>query len=119
MKATNLDEKFALITEYFMPKIIAEHNGHYVKITKIKGEFVWHDHKNEDELFIVLKGRLVIQFRDGDVVLNPGELFVIPRGKEHCPIAEEETHILYIEPAGTKHSGEVDAELTKHELEWI
>lgn len=60
-----------------------------------------------------------IQFRDGDVVLNPGEMFVIPRGKEHCPIAEEETHILYIEPAGTKHSGEVDAELTKHELEWI
>ncbi len=119
MKAINLDEKFALITEYFTPKIIAEHNGHYVKITKIKGEFVWHDHENEDELFIVLKGRLVIQFRDGDVVLNPGELFVIPRGKEHCPIAEEETHILYIEPAGTKHSGEVDAELTKHELEWI
>ena len=119
MKAINLEEKFALITEYFTPKIIAEHNGHHVKITKIKGEFVWHDHENEDELFLVLKGRLTIQFRDGNVVLKPGELFVIPRGTEHRPVAKEETHILYIEPAGTKHSGEVDSELTKHEFEWI
>ncbi len=119
MKAINLDEKFALIPEYFVPKIIAEHNGHHVKITKIKGEFVWHDHENEDELFIVLEGRLTIQFRDENVVLKPGELFVIPRGTEHRPVAEEETHILYIEPVGTKHSGEVDSELTKHEFEWI
>ncbi len=95
MNAINLEKKFALITDYFTPKIIAEHNGHHVKITKIKGEFVWHDHEDVDELFIVLKGRLVIRFRDGDVVLNPGELFVIPRGQEHCPVAEEDPHPLY------------------------
>jgi mannose-6-phosphate isomerase-like protein (cupin superfamily) len=115
----NLDEKFRMITDYFTPRIIAEHNGHHVKITKVKGEFVWHDHEKEDELFIVLKGRLTIQFRDGNVVLNPGDMYVIPRGEEHCPAAEEETHILYIEPASAKHSGDVASVLTKHELEWI
>ena len=121
MRAINLQEKFSKITEYWTPKIIAESNGHYVKITKVKGEFVWHDHKNEDELFIIIKGKLLLHFRDRVVEMNPGEIYVIPRGEEHKPVAEEETHILYIEPKETKHTGEVASDLTvkSSEMEWI
>ncbi len=121
MKAINLQEKFSKFDEYWTPKIIAESNGQYVKISKVKGEFVWHDHKNEDELFIIIKGKLLIQFRDREVELNAGEIYVVPRGEEHRPVAEEETHILFIEPKETKHTGEIKSNLTVDltDLEWI
>ena len=121
MNAINLQDKYARFTEHWTPKIIAESNGHHVKITKVKGDFIWHDHKDEDELFMVIKGRLVIQFRDGSVELNPGELYVVPRGVEHKPSAEEETQILVIGPKQTKHTGDVEADITIDlaDLEWI
>lgn len=102
----DLGEKLALFSEFWNPKIVAEYNGNDVIVVKVKGEFVWHSHPDTDDFFLVLKGRLRIKMRDGDVVLGPGQLYVIPRGVEHCPIAEEETHILLIEPAGTPNTGD-------------
>lgn len=121
MKAINLQEKFSKFTELWTPKIIAETNGQYVKLSKVKGEFVWHDHENEDELFIIVKGKLMLHFRDRVVEMNPGEIYVIPRGEEHKPVAEEETHILFIEPKDTKHTGTIDDNITVEieDLEWI
>lgn len=95
----NLKDKFKLFDEYWTPKIIAELNDQYVKLAKLKGEFVWHDHQNEDELFYVLKGKLLLKFRDrDDVLLSEGELFVVPAGVEHLPIAEEECWVMLVEP---------------------
>ena len=94
----NLAGKFSLFHEHWSPKIVAELNGSYVKLAKLKGEFVWHRHEAEDELFLVVKGRLIIRLRDGDLVLREGELAVIPRGVEHLPVADEEVHVLLVEP---------------------
>ena len=102
----NLAQKLSTFSEFFSPKIIAEYNGNDVYLAKIKGEFVWHSHPDTDDLFLVLKGRLTIKLRDGDVVLGPGELYVVPKGVEHCPVADEETHVLLIEPAGTPNTGD-------------
>lgn len=104
----NLAQKFAQITEYWSPRIAGELNGNVVKLAKIKGEFVWHHHADEDELFLVVKGRMVMQLRDGDRVVNEGELIIIPRGVEHCPKADEECHILLFEPLGTLNTGNIE-----------
>src|SRR6059058_6404049 len=101
MQSVNLAQKFALFDDYWSPKIAGELNDAYVKLVKVKGEFVWHHHEREDELFLVLKGRLRIELRDGPLDLQEGELAVIPRGVEHRPVAAEEAHVLLLEPKTT------------------
>ena len=121
MDRINLAEKFALFEEHWSPKILAEANGQLVKIAKGYGEIVWHSHDAEDELFLVLKGVLIIRFRDRAVTLGPGEMLVVPKGIEHAPYAEEETHILLIEPRSTAHTGDVNSDQTVPiaDQEWI
>ena len=105
-QAINLAEKLAMFEDHWSPKIVSSFNGHDIMVVKVKGEFNWHSHADTDDLFMVLKGKLTIQLRDGDVTLGPGELYVVPKGVEHCPIAEEETHLIIIEPAGTPNTGD-------------
>lgn len=119
MEKVNLTEKFDLFDEYWSPKIVGELNGQYVKLAKLKGEFVWHHHEAEDELFLVVKGRLIIKLREKDVILEEGEFFIVPRGIEHKPVAEEEVHALLFEPASTLHTGNVRTERTVDKLETI
>jgi mannose-6-phosphate isomerase-like protein (cupin superfamily) len=102
----NLQRKLSLFTERWSPRVIASFNGHEVMVVKVKGRFVWHAHTDTDDFFLVLSGRLTIDMRDGAVSLGPGELFVVPRGVEHCPSAEEETELLLIEPVGTPNTGD-------------
>jgi mannose-6-phosphate isomerase-like protein (cupin superfamily) len=104
--AVDLAEKLASFDEAFSPRIVARYNDSKVMLAKVRGEFVWHSHPDTDDLFLVLSGRLTIQLRDGDVELGPGELYVVPAGVEHCPKAEDEAHILLIEPAGTPNTGD-------------
>jgi mannose-6-phosphate isomerase-like protein (cupin superfamily) len=108
----NLAEKLALFDEHWQPKIVAAIDDYDVRIVKLKGEFVWHKHDESDDFFLVLAGRLTIQLRDRDVVLDPGELFVVPAGVEHCPRADEETSVLLIEPAGTLNTGDAGGPMT-------
>lgn len=119
MNKVNLAEKFGLFEEFWAPKIVGELNGQYVKLAKLKGEFLWHQHEAEDELFLVVKGRLAIKLREKDVVLEEGEFLIIPRGVEHCPVAEEEAHVLLFEPKSTQHTGNVHSERTVEELDWL
>ena len=105
MQAVNLAEKLATFAEHYKPRTVGQFNGHDVMVVKVKGPFTWHKHEDTDDFFFVLKGELTIQLRDGDVKLGPGELFVVPKGVEHCPVAEEEAHILLIEPQGTPNTG--------------
>ena len=107
-----LAEKFALLSEPYQPGIVGYLNDLKLQIVKVKGPFVWHKHDETDELFLVVAGRLTIQFRDRDVVLEPGELFVVPRGVEHCPKADEETHVLLIEPRETVNTGDAGGDRT-------
>jgi mannose-6-phosphate isomerase-like protein (cupin superfamily) len=111
--ATKIEEQFHEITAYWSPKIIGQVNNQYVKVAKVKGELAWHDHKDEDELFLVLKGKLVIQFQDGEVELNEGDFYIVPKGVMHNPIAEDECCIVLIETVTTKHTGDVETPLTK------
>ena len=104
--AVNLADKLGLFAEHWSPRIVARFNGHDVMVVKAKGEFVWHSHADTDDLFLVLKGSLVIQLRDGEVRLGPGDLHVVPKGVEHRPVAEEEVHLLLIEPSGTPNTGD-------------
>jgi mannose-6-phosphate isomerase-like protein (cupin superfamily) len=106
----NLAEKLAGVEEFFFPHIVGYFNECKLQVGKVKGEFVWHAHPDTDDFFLVLKGRLTIQLRDRDVELREGEMFVVPRGVEHCPKADEEAHILLIEPKGTLNVGDADAE---------
>jgi mannose-6-phosphate isomerase-like protein (cupin superfamily) len=119
MHTINLSDKLSRFTDHWSPKIIGELNGQQVKLAKLKGEFIWHAHTDEDELFLVLEGRLVIQLRDGDIVLEPGELVIVPRGVEHRPVAEEEVHVLLFEPASTVNTGTLTNERTVERLDWI
>jgi mannose-6-phosphate isomerase-like protein (cupin superfamily) len=113
MDKVNLAEKFSGIDEVYKPKLVAEYNENKIVLTRARGEFVWHKHDNTDDLFLVVSGRLVIQLRDRDVELNPGEMFVVPRGVEHCPRADPEAEIVVIEPMGTTNTGDAQAsELT-------
>ena len=118
MQKAKLAAKLDLIREYWKPKIVAELNDSYVKLVKLKGEFVWHHHDREDELFLVLKGKLRIELRDETLQLEKGELAVIPRGADHRPIADKEVHVLLLEPKTTRNTGEVRNEKTV-EAEWI
>lgn len=118
MDKLNLSQKFALINEMWQPKIIGELNDSYVKLVKLKGEFVWHQHELEDELFLVVKGNLTIRLRDGEIHLREGELAIIPRGMEHLPVAEEEVQVLLLEPKTTVNTGNVRNERTVNS-EWI
>jgi mannose-6-phosphate isomerase-like protein (cupin superfamily) len=116
----NLEEKLSLFSEYWSPKIVGELNDSHIKLVKVKGEFTWHHHENEDELFLVLKGALTIKLRERDILVEAGEFFVVPRGVEHKPVAEEETHILLLEPRSlTRNTGNVVNELTAEKQPWI
>lgn len=112
MEKVNLAEKLALFDELWSPKIVASMNDYDIQVAKAKGDFVWHKHDETDDFFLVLKGRLTIQLRDRDVELGPGEIFVVPKGVEHCPRADEEVHVVLIEPHGTVNTGDAGGELT-------
>ena len=106
MSAVNLAEKLGSFSEHWSPRVVADFNGHDVMVVKVKGEFNWHSHPDTDDFFLVLKGHITIRLRDQDVSVGPGELFVVPKGVEHCPVAEEEAEVLLIEPAGTPNTGD-------------
>jgi mannose-6-phosphate isomerase-like protein (cupin superfamily) len=105
-RSINLADKLATFDEHFKPRTVGQFNGHDLMVVKVKGSFVWHKHDDTDDFFLVLSGRVTIRLRDGDVSLGPGEVFVVPKGMEHCPVAEEEAHILLIEPQGTPNTGD-------------
>ncbi|MEO8479012.1 MAG: cupin domain-containing protein [Gemmatimonadota bacterium] len=115
----NFADKFTLITEQWSPRVVAEMNDYQFKLAKLEGEFIWHAHAETDEAFIVVKGRLVIEFRDGVVTLQPGEMLVVPAGVEHRPVAEMECHILLIEPRGVVNTGDGGGERTAANDVWI
>jgi len=120
MDKVNLSRKFNLFRDFWSPKIVGELNGQYVKLAKLKGEFVWHQHEAEDELFMVIEGTLIIQLRDqDDIVVEQGEFVIIPCGVEHKPVAAEEVHVLLFEPQSTQHTGNVKTERTVEKLDWI
>jgi len=119
MEKIDLREKLALFAERWSPRIVGELNGQHVKLAKLEGEFVWHRHAEEDELFLVLEGRLAIHLRDRVVELEPGQLFIVPRGVEHKPVADGEVHVLLFEPASTRNTGEVVEPRTVERAEWI
>lgn len=119
LTAINFQEKLSKFSEHWSPRIIAQMNDYHFKIVKVQGEFLWHDHPETDEVFIVLQGRLEIQFRDGSVQLNEGEMFVVPKGVEHKPVAEEECHILLVEPVGTINTGDLVNERTAANDVWL
>jgi mannose-6-phosphate isomerase-like protein (cupin superfamily) len=106
MRAVNLESKLAMFSEHYQPRTVAQFNGHDIMVVKLKGPFVWHKHDDTDDFFLVLKGRLTIELRDTSVSLGPGELFIVPKGVEHRPVAEQEVHLLLIEPTGTPNTGD-------------
>lgn len=119
METVNLTNTFSLFQEYWSPKIVGELNDSHVKLVKLKGEFVWHQHENEDELFLVVKGRLLIKLRDRDIWLEEGEFTIIPKGVEHLPVANEEVHVLLLEPKSTLNTGNVQNERTVTDLRFL
>ncbi len=119
MEKVNLNQKFSQFQGYWQPKIAGELNDNYIKLVKLKGEFVWHHHETEDELFLVVKGTLLIKLRDRDIQLQEGEFVIIPKGVEHLPIAEDEAHVLLLEPKTTLNTGNIQNERTVSDLEHI
>lgn len=119
MKPINISNKFKLFDEFWTPKKIGELNGQQILLAKLKGEFTWHAHENEDELFFVTKGQLKIEFRDKSIVLNKGEMHIVPKGIEHKPIAKNEVHVLLFEPLSIKHTGNITNNLTVETFEKI
>jgi mannose-6-phosphate isomerase-like protein (cupin superfamily) len=115
----NFADKFSRFSDLWSPKIVAQMNDYHFKLAKVKGEFIWHDHPETDEVFMIIRGQLSIHLRDGHVELNEGEMYVVPKGVEHKPSAEEECWILLIEPAGTVNTGESGGELTVENDVWI
>ncbi len=116
MEVVNLAQKFSLFADYWSPKIVGELNGQQVKLARLKGEFIWHHHENEDELFLVMKGQLIIKLRGGEVTINAGEFFIVPKGVEHLPVAEDEVHVVLLEPASTLNTGNLRNERTVENL---
>ncbi len=116
MSAINLADKLATFSEHWSPRIIADFNGHDVMVVKVKGEFNWHSHADTDDFFLVLKGEITIKLRGDDVHLKAGEMFVVPKGVEHCPVAENEAELLLIEPAGTPNTGDPATAVTKPKI---
>jgi mannose-6-phosphate isomerase-like protein (cupin superfamily) len=119
MDKVNLIEKFSIFSEHWSPKIVGELNGQHIKLVKFKGEFVWHHHDDEDEMFYVVKGNFNMEFRDKNVVLNEGEFLIVPKGVEHRPVAADEVWVMLFEPASTLNTGNVMSEKTKKELKSI
>ena len=119
MDVVDLKEKFTLFDEHWSPRIAGELNGQLVKLVKLKGEFVWHHHETEDELFMVIQGRMRIRLKDRDVALKEGQFFIIPRGVEHMPVADEECHVLLFEPEGVLNTGDKKNERTAENLKRI
>ena len=119
MQTINLKNKFSLFSDYCNPRVLGEVNDCQVKAVKLKGEFIWHHHDNEDELFLVVKGTLRMKFRDREAVVREGEFVIVPRGLEHCPVADEEVHIVLIEPKSTLNTGNITNERTVAQLEQI
>jgi mannose-6-phosphate isomerase-like protein (cupin superfamily) len=119
MEKVNLADKFSLFHDYWHPRIAGELNDSHIKLVKLKGEFVWHRHEAEDELFLVVKGKLLIKLQDRDIWLDEGEFVVIPRGVEHLPVAEQEVHVLLLELKSTVNTGNVQNDKTVADLEWI
>ncbi len=117
--AINLEEKLARFSEHWSPKIIAQMNDYHFKLVKLRGNFIWHRHPDTDEVFIVLDGEMRIQFRDGQVTLRAGELFVVPKGLEHKPFAEHECKIMLVDPAGTLNTGDAGGDRTAEDNVWI
>lgn len=119
MNKVDLKEKFSLFDGHWQPKVVGELNGQYVKLAKLKGEFIWHQHKNEDELFMVIKGKLKIKLKDRDIDLDEGQFFIIPRGVEHLPVAEEEVHVMLFEPQSVLNTGDKKNDRTVENIEKI
>ncbi len=119
MDKVNLTNKLKLFSDHWHPRIVGELNGQYVKLAKVEGEFDWHQHADEDELFLVVAGSLTIRLRDRDVILGEGEFFIVPRGVEHKPVAESEAHVLLFEPKSTLNTGEERTDRTVEDLPWI
>ena len=119
MEKVNLNQKFSQFQDYWQPKIAGELNDNYIKLVKLKGEFVWHQHETEDELFLVVKGTLLIKLRDRDIQLQEGEFVIIPKGVEHLPIADEEAHVLLLEPKTTLNTGNIQNERSVSNLQQI
>lgn len=118
METVNISQKFSLFNEYWSPRIVGELNDSYVKLAKLQGEFVWHQHEKEDELFLVVKGKLLIKLRERDLWINEGEFVIIPKGVEHCPVADEEVQVILLEPKSTLNTGDRQNERTV-EAKWI
>ncbi|MTI46114.1 Cupin domain-containing protein [Roseibium hamelinense] len=112
----NLAEKLSKFSDHWSPKIVAGFNGHDIMVVKVQGEFNWHAHADTDDFFMVLSGELTIQMPDGNVTLGPGEIYVVPKGVEHCPKAEVETHLIIIEPSGTPNTGDPETAVVKHQI---
>ncbi len=119
MSVVNLREKFGRFSDHWHPRIVAQINDYHVKLVKVKGEFVWHAHADQDEMFLVLEGNIVIRMRDGDVSLSAGDLFVVPKGAEHCPFAEDEASLLVLARADIDQTGGVPSALRAEDQEWI
>lgn len=119
MQPVNIAQKLSLFSDHFSPKIVGELNENYVKLAKFQGEFIWHHHEHEDELFLVIKGKFTMRLRTGDVEIRAGEFFIVPRGVEHCPVAEEEVQIMLIEPKSTLNTGNIENARTVADLERI
>ena len=119
MEKVILSEKFKLFQDHWNPRIIGELNGQQVKLAKLKGEFIWHSHENEDELFYVVAGQLKMELRDRTILINPGEFLIVPRGVEHSPVAENEVQLMLFEPTATINTGNMESDLTKKDLQKI
>lgn len=119
MDKVNINEKLSLFSDHWNPRVVAQLNGQHVRLVKFRGEFVWHQHDHEDELFLVIRGSFDMQFRDRVETINEGEFIIVPLGVEHCPRADEEVHVLLFEPAATLNTGEAESERTVRELEEI
>lgn len=119
MEKVNIGEKLALFSDHWNPRVVGELNGQHVKLVKFQGEFVWHDHAAEDELFLVVRGSFRMEFRDRSVTVKEGEFIIVPRGVEHRPVAEQEVEVMLFEPAQIKHTGDVESKLTVHEYQRI
>jgi len=119
MEVINLNEKLGKFADHFNPRIIAELNGQHVKLGKFKGDFVWHSHQSEDEMFYVLKGKFFMDFRDQTLEINEGEIIIVPKGVEHRPRADEEVCVMLFEPSSTINTGNIENELTRVKLDWV
>jgi len=119
IEKVNFHQKLSLFSDYWNPRIVGELNGQQVKLVKFKGEFVWHHHENEDELFLVVKGSFKMEYRDRTITINENEFLIVPRGVEHRPVAEQEVSVMLFEPASTLNTGNAASQLTSQHLEWI